>query len=56
MTAKAAYEVMLKEAASGWCPVKLAQTFVDLHRRKFADISFAQRQPQSDARISRTSD
>jgi putative two-component system response regulator len=43
MTARAAYEVMLKEAASGWCPVKLAQTFVDLHRRKFADVSFAQR-------------
>ena len=43
MTANAAYEIMLKEAASGWCPVKLAQTFVDLHHRKFADVSFAQR-------------
>ena len=36
MSPKAAYEIMLKEAASGWCPVKLAQTFIDLHRRKFA--------------------
>ena len=41
MTAKAAYEIMLKEAASGWVPVKLAQTFVDLHKRKFAEVSFA---------------
>lgn len=36
MSPKAAYEIMLKEAAGGWCPVKLAQTFIDLHRRKFA--------------------
>ena len=42
MTAKTAYEIMLKEAASGWVPVKLAQTFIDLHRRRFADMSFAQ--------------
>jgi putative two-component system response regulator len=41
MTAKAAYDIMLKEAASGWVPVKLAQTFIDLHRRKFAGTSFA---------------
>jgi putative two-component system response regulator len=42
MTARAAYEIMVKEAAAGWCPVKLAQTFIDLHRRKFAHVSFAQ--------------
>ena len=40
MTAKAAYDIMLNEAASGWCPVKLVQTFVDLHRKRFADIAF----------------
>jgi putative two-component system response regulator len=36
MSEKAAYALMLKEAASGWCPMTLVQTFVDLHRRKFA--------------------
>ncbi len=36
MTAKAAYAIMLKEAASGWCPVTLVETFIDLHRKKFA--------------------
>ena len=39
MSPKAAYEIMLKEAAGGWCPVKLAQTFIDLHRRKFSGAS-----------------
>ena len=39
--AKAAYEIMLKEAASGWVPVKLAQTFIDLHRKRFGEVSFA---------------
>jgi putative two-component system response regulator len=37
IAARAAYEIMLKEATSGWCPVKLVQTFVDLHRKKFAE-------------------
>ena len=41
MTAKAAYEIMIKEAASGWVPVKLAQTFIDLHRKTFVEVSFA---------------
>jgi putative two-component system response regulator len=36
MSATEAYEIMLKEAASGWCPVSLAQTFVDLHRNRYA--------------------
>jgi putative two-component system response regulator len=40
LTSKAAYEIMLKEAASGWCPVKLVQTFVDLHRKKFVGAPF----------------
>lgn len=40
MTAKAAYEIMLADAASGWCPVKLVKTFVDLHRRRFVDVPF----------------
>jgi len=39
MSPKAAYEIMLKEAAGGWCSVKLAQTFIDLHRRKFSGAS-----------------
>jgi putative two-component system response regulator len=39
MTVAAAYEIVLKEAASGWCPVELAHTFVDLHRIRFADVS-----------------
>jgi putative two-component system response regulator len=43
MTSKAAYEIMLKEAASGWCPVKLVRTFVDLHRRRFVDVPFRQK-------------
>lgn len=40
MTAQAAYDILLSEAASGWCPPKLVGTFVDLHRREFSDISF----------------
>jgi putative two-component system response regulator len=43
MTATAAYDIMLKEAAGGWCPVTLAQTFVDLHRRKYAQVPVRQR-------------
>ena len=35
MTAKAAYDIMLNDAASGWCPAKLVQTFVDLHRKRY---------------------
>jgi len=42
MTATAAYDIMLKEAAGGWCPVTLAQTFVDLHRRKYAQVPVRQ--------------
>jgi putative two-component system response regulator len=37
----AAYEIMLAEAASGWCPVKLVHTFIDLHGRR-AKMSFRQ--------------
>lgn len=40
MTTQAAYDILLSEAASGWCPPKLVQTFVDLHRRKFPELSF----------------
>ena len=36
MSASEAYDIMLKEAASGWCPMSLAQTFVDLHRNRYA--------------------
>lgn len=36
MSASEAYDIMLKEAASGWCPISLAQTFVDLHRNRYA--------------------
>jgi putative two-component system response regulator len=39
MTVPAAYEGMLQEAASGWCPVKLVQTFIDVHRMRFATAS-----------------
>jgi putative two-component system response regulator len=34
MTVEAAYEIMRKEAASGWCPPKLVATFIDLHHKK----------------------
>ena len=44
MSAKAAYEIMLSEAASGWCPVKLVKTFIDLHRAMFVEVPF-RRQP-----------
>ncbi len=40
MTAKAAYNIMLNDAASGWCPAKLVQTFVDLHRKRYPEITF----------------
>ncbi|RPI51769.1 MAG: response regulator [Acidobacteria bacterium] len=32
MTTQAAYDIMLADAASGWCPVKLVRMFIDLHR------------------------
>ena len=31
MTVQAAYELMLADAASGWCPMELVTTFIDLH-------------------------
>ena len=40
MTFKEAYDIMLSDAASGWCPVKLVKTFIDLHRRRFVDVPF----------------
>jgi putative two-component system response regulator len=43
LTAKAAYDILVTEAASGWCPSKLVQTFVDLHRKRYSQITF---QPQ----------
>lgn len=36
MSAGEAYDIMLEEAASGWCPMSLAQTFIDLHRSRYA--------------------
>lgn len=38
ITATEAYDIMLKEAAAGWCPVTLAQTFVDLHSKKYLQL------------------
>jgi putative two-component system response regulator len=35
MTTEAAYEIILADAASGWCPLKLVTTFVDLHRNRY---------------------
>jgi putative two-component system response regulator len=43
MTFKAAYDIMLADATSGWCPMKLVQTFVDLHRKKFVGQSSRQK-------------
>ena len=40
LTAEAAYEILISEAASGWCPPKLVQTFVDLHRKRYPQITF----------------
>jgi putative two-component system response regulator len=34
MTIQAAYDIMLADAASGWCPVDLVTTFIDLHRKR----------------------
>jgi putative two-component system response regulator len=34
MTTQAAYDIMLADAASGWCPVTLVSLFVDLHRNR----------------------
>lgn len=42
LSCNAAYDIMLAEATSGWCPVKLVKTFVDLHRRRFVDVPFRQ--------------
>jgi putative two-component system response regulator len=33
MTTAQAYDVMLADAAAGWCPMTLVTTFVDLHRQ-----------------------
>jgi putative two-component system response regulator len=38
MTTQAAYELMLAEAASGWCPVELVTTFIDLHRSRSTHV------------------
>jgi len=32
MTTQAAYDIMLGDAASGWCPRELVVTFIELHR------------------------
>jgi len=32
MTPQTAYEIMLKDASSGWCPTELVVMFIDLHR------------------------
>jgi putative two-component system response regulator len=34
MTTAKAYEVMLADAAGGWCPMHLVTTFIDLHRHR----------------------
>ena len=33
MTVETAYEIMLSDAAKGWCPAELVVMFIDLHRR-----------------------
>jgi HD-GYP domain-containing protein (c-di-GMP phosphodiesterase class II) len=38
MTPEAAYNIMLEEAAAGWCPVELVTTFVDLHRSRYLQV------------------
>jgi putative two-component system response regulator len=40
MTVKAAYDIMLSDAEGGWCPPRLVQTFVDLHRKRCQDVAF----------------
>jgi putative two-component system response regulator len=32
-----AYEIMLKEVASGWCDASIVDTFIDMHRTALAD-------------------
>jgi putative two-component system response regulator len=32
LSTETAYEVMLSDAAAGWCPLRLVATFIDLHR------------------------
>ncbi len=34
MTVEAAYDIMLKDAAGGWCPLDLVRLFIDLHRSR----------------------
>ena len=34
MTIEAAYKIMLSEAASGWCPVQLVTTFIEVHQNR----------------------
>jgi putative two-component system response regulator len=48
MTVKAAYDIMLSDAEGGWCPPRLVQTFVDLHRKRCQDVAF----PRSVRRLS----
>jgi putative two-component system response regulator len=43
MTVTAAYDIMLAEAAGGWCPVNHVRTFVDLHRKTFGHAPFRQK-------------
>ena len=34
LTVQASYDIMLADASSGWCPVALVETFIELHRRR----------------------
>ena len=36
MTVQAAYDIMRRDAASGWCPPKLVSTFIELHQSNHA--------------------
>jgi putative two-component system response regulator len=40
MTVKAAYDIMLSDAESGWCASRLVQTFVELHRKRSHGVAF----------------
>lgn len=53
ITAKGAYDILLSDAASGWCSAALVKTFVDLHRRTFPDISFQPSVRRTSANVAR---
>jgi putative two-component system response regulator len=41
MPVQTAYDIMIADAESGWCPARLVATFIDLHRKRGSHVAFS---------------